>query len=295
MIFICIPVFNRIAYTRKCLQSIREQTYKDYTVIICDDGSTDGTSAILQSEFPEVIVLQGNGNLWWTGGINECVKYALAKANIQSDYIFTLNNDTELAGNTLQVLTEQSRLRPNSILACGNYFINDRTKLESTAFVRRGKIPFSDHHKPLFKWGEDIGNLTENVYEVSSVSGKGVLIPVDIFHKIGLYNFNKLPHYHADTEFSCRAFNAGYKIFLVLNAVIYTDPDTSGIGQVNSKVSFREFWASFNSMRSENHLKSLYNKSVIYYGYKWPLYLAPNLVYIVYKFFVRYVRSLNTK
>jgi len=47
MIYICIPVHNRIEYTLKCIESIEKQNYKDYKIIICDDNSTDRTSKIL--------------------------------------------------------------------------------------------------------------------------------------------------------------------------------------------------------------------------------------------------------
>jgi GT2 family glycosyltransferase len=294
MIYIGIPVFNRISYTRKCLQSIRLQTYSEYTVVICDDGSTDNTAEVITTEFPEVILLKGDGNLWWTGGINECVKYALDKAK-DNDFIFTLNNDTELAVDTLQTLIEFSESHPKSLLACGNYFIDEKNKLESTAFVKKEKSPFSKYHKPLFGWGETVENLKEDVYEVDSVSGKGVLIPISVFHITGTYNSEKLPHYHADTEFTRRASLAGYKIFLLVKAVVFTDPNTSGIGQVNSKVSISEFFKSLFSIRSENHLRSQYNRSKLIYGKKWIVYLIPNLVSIFCKFFTRYVASSRNK
>lgn len=294
MIFICIPVFNRIDFTRKCLETIRQQSYKEYLVIVCNDGSSDDTADVLASEFPDTIVIPGDGNLWWTGGINECVNYALKVAK-SDDYIFTLNNDTELLPNTLQKLIQFASFKSNTIIACGNYFINDKSKLESTAFCKKSKGIFPEYHKPLFTWGEDASKLKKDFYEVSSVSGKGVLIPIKIFLHIGVYNSDKLPHYHADTEFTRRAFQFGYKIYFVPNAVVYTHQDASGIGQVNSKVSISEFFRSFFSMRSENHLQSLYNRSRLIYGRKWFLYLVPNLASIFIKFVVRYIRAIMKK
>lgn len=293
MIYICIPVFNRVDYTRRCLQSIRRQSFPEYGIIICDDGSTDGTGEIVSSEFPEARIIRGDGSLWWTGGTNRCVEAALAMA-MPGDFIFTLNNDTELATDTLQVLYEFASGRPDSIVACGNYFNNDHNRLEGTAFVARGKWPFALYHKLLFPWGQDVTKLRERIYEVSSVSGKGVLIPVRVFRDIGLYNAEKLPHYHGDTEFTRRAVDRGYKLYLNLNAVIYTDQTASGIGQVNSRISLREFIRSFRSMRSENYLPSLYNRARLIYGWKWPLYLAVNVLSIILRFCGRYIRSLAT-
>lgn len=287
MIYIAIPVFNRIDLTCKCLESIRMQVYKEWTVVICDDGSKDNTSEIITLRFPEVTLLKGNGNLWWTGGTNECIKYIL-KVATANDYIFTLNNDTVLLPETLNDLIAFSRLRSMSIVACGNYFINDRSKLESTAFIKKSKSPFSEYHRPLLQWGEDVKNLKNNVYEVNSVSGKGVLIPIVVFHEIGLYNFKKLPHYHADTEFSRRAGKCGYKIFFFLDAIILTHQNASGIGQVNSQANLAEFFKSFFSLRSENFLRSLYNRSRLIYGKKWLVYLLANVISIFTNFLHRF-------
>ena len=61
MIHIVIPVYNRRDITRNCLLSLREQTHTDFQVVVIDDGSTDGTSEMIQKEFPEVVLLMGDG------------------------------------------------------------------------------------------------------------------------------------------------------------------------------------------------------------------------------------------
>jgi len=293
MIYICIPVFNRIEYTKKCIQKLGNQSFKDYLVVVCDDGSTDGTFDILTAEYPEVKVLKGDGNLWWSGATNVCVRYALQHAN-PGDFVFTLNNDTELAENTLETLINFSAEHPGSIVACGNYFLNDRSKLEATAFVEKKKWIFSIYHHLLFPYGTDVADLSQSVYQVHSLSGKGVLIPIEVFQKIGLYNEKQLPQYHGDTEFTRRAHLAGFKLFYNLNAVIHTDQHATGIGQANSsRISVKEFLQSFFSLRSENHLTSLYHRSRLTYGNKWPIYLTLNVLSIFYRFLQRYLKSMK--
>ena len=68
---------NRKEYTHQCLLSIYKQTNKNFIVIVIDDGSTDGTGEMITNEFPEVILLKGDGNLWWTKAINLGIKHAL--------------------------------------------------------------------------------------------------------------------------------------------------------------------------------------------------------------------------
>src|SRR5258705_1835881 len=90
-IYIIIPVHNRKEFTRNCLYSLERQTRPCHQIIVVDDGSTDGTSEMLAKEFPGVIVLSGDGSLFWTAAINLGVRLALT---LGAEYVLTLNNDT---------------------------------------------------------------------------------------------------------------------------------------------------------------------------------------------------------
>ena len=48
MISVIVPVYNAEAYVSRCLESILNQTYRDIRVVCVNDGSTDGTGAILE-------------------------------------------------------------------------------------------------------------------------------------------------------------------------------------------------------------------------------------------------------
>ena len=47
LISVCIPVYNALLYLRECIDSILSQSYKDFELLIVDDGSTDNSSAIV--------------------------------------------------------------------------------------------------------------------------------------------------------------------------------------------------------------------------------------------------------
>ena len=59
MIYIVIPVFNRWKYTQACIESLNKQTYKDFKIVIVDDGSSDGTSENIYDLYPNVHVIKG--------------------------------------------------------------------------------------------------------------------------------------------------------------------------------------------------------------------------------------------
>lgn len=62
-----LTCYNRKEKTFQCLASLFEiiPTCKVYLV---DDNSTDGTSTLIHQKFPQVYLIQGNGNLFWSRG-----------------------------------------------------------------------------------------------------------------------------------------------------------------------------------------------------------------------------------
>ncbi len=290
IIYISIPVFNRIKYTIKCIESIKKQSYRNYKILICDDGSTDRTSQIIREKYPEIILLQGDGNLWWAGGTNKCVKKILEIAN-NNDLIFTLNNDTELLPDTLKNLYSISKKKPKSIIGAVNVFFEETVKIEPSAFIRKNKFIFRKLYKRVNEWGEKLSD-TSKIIEVDALSGKGVLIPVEIYKKIGIYNSEKLPHYHADTEFTLRAKKNGYKIYLSYKAKILSHQNLTGTGTIATNTNIKEFIQSFKNIKSAIHFKSLLNYWKIIYGWKYIFYINLHLIFIIGGFFKRYFKNI---
>lgn len=289
MVFVCIPVHNRFPQTMCCLRSIKAQTFADYKIIVCDDGSTDGTAGLLASAFPETIIIKGNGNLWWTGAINKCVELVLKKG-LETDFVFTLNNDTELLPDTLKNLVNVASKLPNSIVGCLNVFIGEPDRVEPSAFKKTNKYFLKQMHRRIHLWGEQIVSSSE-VLEVDSLSGKGILIPIKVFKTIGLYNARDLPHYHADTELIFRAKRYGYKIYLS-NVKILSHQNFSGVGTITSRPDLTEFIKSFRSIKSANHYHSLKSYCGLLYGETCRVYLIAHLIMIMLGFSKRYLKSI---
>ncbi|HBL15034.1 MAG TPA: glycosyltransferase family 2 protein, partial [Cyanobacteria bacterium UBA11162] len=108
LISIVIPVRNRKEYTKNILSEIQTQiseiSQNGISIIVVDDGSTDGTTQIISSEFPQVHLIQGDGSLWWTGAIKLGMEYALDQ--LASDYIIWLNDDIFLREDFIEKAIE---------------------------------------------------------------------------------------------------------------------------------------------------------------------------------------------
>lgn len=71
-----LTVYNRCAVTLKGLSSLYkaiENLGNGYTfdVYMTDDGCTDGTNEAVHEKFPNIHIIQGDGSLFWSGGMRK--------------------------------------------------------------------------------------------------------------------------------------------------------------------------------------------------------------------------------
>lgn len=287
-IYICIPVHNRISYTLKCLESIYSQSYSNFTIVICDDGSTDDTSPLIKEQFPEVVLLSGDGNLWWTGGMNATVSYVLENAK-EGDYIYTLNNDTELLEDTIiESLNIAKPYKGSAIIGSLNVFYSDPTKVEPSAFkFSRGLLPVV---KRVNSWAQDINSIPVDNLSVDGLAGKGVLIPVQVFKKIGLYDFDRLPQYHADLEFSIRAMKNDIDVIINYRSKLLSHVEQTGLGSRANAPRLKDFVKSFFTLRSPHHYRSVINKDLLINDRFYLFHIIQSFSYITLGFIRRYFK-----
>ena len=95
MVHALIPAHNNKPEVLEVLRCLERQRYGDLNVLLVDDGSTDGTGDEVRRRFPRVRVLQGDGDLWWTGANVLGVADVLERAQ-EGDYLLLLNNDVSV-------------------------------------------------------------------------------------------------------------------------------------------------------------------------------------------------------
>ena len=206
---VIIVNWNRKNYLTLCLQSLRKQTYRDFEVLVVDNGSTDGSVSVVRSMFPEVRVIPLDRNYGFAAANNIGLNMA------RGDYIALLNNDAQATPNWLEELVRAieahpevgfcaSRILlleyPNLVDACGDFYTRD-------GFAgKRGHL----NHSFMY----------EHYEYVFGACGAAVLYRKKMLEEIGFFDEDFFLA-HEDTDLSFRAQLAGYKCLYVPTAVVY--------------------------------------------------------------------------
>lgn len=215
-----IPCHNRKETTIHCIEKLQLMQTDGFShhIYVVDDGSTDGTVDALQRKFyGKVLLLRGDGSLWWTGAVNMGIQSALGDG---CDWVHLINDDITFEQNFLFELFIRARLHRNRIYASISCDIVDKSLV-----VRGGARLNKKLRSPLKEINgfRLIGDAFTKPYAVDVVSGRSVLIPACVFRRIGIFNQQDFPHQFADFDLFLRARRAGFGIYIVPTSRIYTN------------------------------------------------------------------------
>ena len=241
MIYVIIPVHNRIRYTVECIKSLKKQDcVSKLKIFLVDDGSTDNTKKIINNKFPEVKILEGDGNLFWGGAANYGIKQVL-KLSKKNDWILLVNNDVEFKKNTISNLIKNSVKFKRKVIAgaLSVSYKDKKTIIKSGTIVKNWFFNIT-LHKFL---GLNITNLkNEKPVDVDFLTGRCLLHPVEIFKIVKNYDSKKFPHYGADDEFSMRVKQFGYFTKLCPTSIVYLKENHI---PKRNKIFFQRFYEAF--------------------------------------------------
>ncbi len=116
-VIVTIVAWNGLRYLKELLPSMDAQTFRDFQLIIIDNGSTDGTLEWLRANHSRITLLRNTRNIGFGPGHNQGIRYALdhwKEAPLADRYILTLNQDSILAPAFLDRLVAEAEAHPEA-------------------------------------------------------------------------------------------------------------------------------------------------------------------------------------
>ena len=126
-IIIIVLNWNAFEDTYHCIKSLKKVKYKNFSIILVDNDSSDGSYEKLKNEFTDIDVLQSGRDGGYAYGTNFGAKVALRQG---AEYIIYLNNDTEVEEDFLdQIMYVYNNYDNVGIVSSKIVYMHDKTKL----------------------------------------------------------------------------------------------------------------------------------------------------------------------
>ncbi len=210
---VIIVNYNGKKYLKKCIESIQQQTYRNHSVLIVDNGSDDDSVNYLSRQYPQIELIVCEENKGFAAGNNLGIMHAIRQG---TEYVLLLNVDTVPEANMIERLIDKAD--------------------ESTVTVPR---IYSD--KRMIKiWyaGGELDYVNGKSYHCCEAGANGVkivgfacgccvLIHKDIILRNGMFD-EKYFLYFEDTDLSFRWMQSGVKIKYVPEAKMWHKIGASG-------------------------------------------------------------------
>jgi glycosyltransferase involved in cell wall biosynthesis len=163
---VIIPTYNRASSVSRAVSSVLEQTFRDFELIVVDDGSIDDTPAALSRFDGKISVIKHPENLGVSAARNSGIKAS------QAPLIAFLDSDDYWLPEKLDIQVQYFSENPSAVV-CQTEEI----------WVRNGVRvnPWNKHLKPT-------GNIFERSLKLCVVSPSAVMMRHVIFDEVGLFD-----------------------------------------------------------------------------------------------------------
>ena len=239
--------YNRPTMVNVAIESVINQSFQKWELIIVNDASTDNTEEVIKGYLSDkrIKYIKNKENL----GNYKSRKLAYDMA--KGVYTTTLDDDDELPLNALELRYEGLELDNFPPLLHSNinfrYFYDGKWKIRP--WFANPEVTYTDI------WNNKQSN------EFCQIVGATMTIRRDIFKMVGFWDYNKFPHNGADIEFALRLFKLGIKVaFCKESTLTYNLHDD----QITKKTYGKE---STNIVKEIKSLHSLEDEPHVYNKY----------------------------
>ena len=214
---VIIPNLNGIAYIRGCLDSLAEQSCRDFETVVIDNGSEDGSAQVIEEEYPWVKLKKLSRNTGFCHAVNLGIRMSDAPV------VILLNNDTVCRPDFVRELLSGIERHPKAFSCCSSMRRLDKPDLLDDA---------GDYYCVLgwaFAAGKDReASLYAKERKVFASCGGASAYRRDYLEKTGLFD-EKHFAYLEDIDIGYRARILGYENWYIPSAqVLHAGSASSG-------------------------------------------------------------------
>jgi hypothetical protein len=222
---VIVPNWNGKHMLSQCLKALMMQTFSDFETILVDNGSTDGSVDLVKEHFPSVQVIVNDKNKGFAAAINQGIRAS------NSDYIATLNNDTEAESDWLEKLVQAAEDAPQVGMCASKMLFADRPHIINSTGIN-------------LDWGGiawDRGGGETDTKEKESVEVFGPCAGAALYRRKMLKEIGEFDEdffaYLEDVDIAWRAQLAGWHALYVPTARVYHN-HSSTLGEGSSLKRF---------------------------------------------------------
>lgn len=186
---VIMGIYNCEKELSNCINSILNQTFKDWELIMCDDGSTDKTYEIAKEfadKYKNIYLLRNNKNMGLAYSLNRCLKIAKGK------YVARVDADDICLPERFEIQVDFLENNPNYQVVGSSVIIYDETGEKNVRIAT--EIP-------------SIDNLIVGVPFMHPT----IMMRKDIYDELGGYKVSKVTRRGQDLDLWFRFFEKGYK------------------------------------------------------------------------------------
>lgn len=256
--------FNTVELTRTCLTTLLASELAPYTmeVIVCDNGSTDGSVSMINKEFPEVTLIENKKNLGFAAGNNPGLRRAKGR------YVLLLNTDTEMPPKTLATMIRFMDDHPDVGASTCKVLLPDGSMDPAchrgfptpwVAFTYLTKLEKLFPKTKLFgEYHQGYKDFT-TIHEVDCIVGAFFLVRHEVIDAVGLLD-EEYFMYGEDIDWAYRIRAAGWKIMYNPTVTLLHKKKQSGRSSVlrARRVTTQTYFHKYNWLFYKKHYEKSY-------------------------------------
>lgn len=206
---IIIVNWNGKKFLAKCLESLRQQAYRRFSIILVDNGSNDGSNDFVIRNYPEVKIIALPRNVGFSTANNIAIK------TVKTEYAALLNNDAVAHPLWLKTLVEALEEHPEAGFAASKMLFYDNPEI-----IDRVGDGYTRAGTGLLRGRGMMADSYDGREWVFGACAGAALYRTRMLRDVGLFDEDFFLLYE-DVDLSFRAQLKGYKCLYVPEALIY--------------------------------------------------------------------------